>query len=49
MLDGNFKGISSGKHSLGLRNLRIILASYPFIQHNSQSENHSVTQEIIIH
>lgn len=49
MLDGNFKGISSGKHSLGLRNLRIILASYPFIQHNSQSANHSVTQEIIIH
>lgn len=49
MLDGNFKGISSGKHSLGLRNLRIILASYPFIQHNSQSVNHSVTQEIIIH
>lgn len=49
MLAGNFKGISSGKHFLGLRNLRIILASYPFIQHNSQSVNHSVTQEIIIH
>ncbi|EDX43088.1 GHKL domain-containing protein [Limosilactobacillus reuteri] len=49
MLDGNFKGISSGRHSLGLRNLRIILASYSFIQHNSQSGNHSVTQEIIIH
>lgn len=49
MLDGNFKGISSERHSLGLRNLRIILASYSFIQHNSQSGNHSVTQEIIIH
>ncbi len=49
MLDGNFKGISSGKHSLGLRNLRIIFAGYPLIQHNSQSANHSVTQEIIIH
>lgn len=49
LLAGNFKGISSGKHSLGLRNLRIILAGYPFIQHNGQSVNHSVTQEIIIH
>ncbi|MBB1079507.1 GHKL domain-containing protein [Limosilactobacillus sp. STM2_1] len=49
LLTGNFRGVLNNRHSLGLRNLRIILASYPFIQHNSQSNNHYVTQEIIIH
>lgn len=48
-LNGNFHGVLRNRHSLGLRNLRIILANYPFIQHNCQSINHLVTQEIIIH
>lgn len=49
LLTGKFHGTLNNRHSLGLRNLRIILASYPFIQHNSSSNNYHVTQEIIIH
>lgn len=49
LLNGTFRGSLHNRHSLGLRNLRIILAAYPFIQHNCQSINHTVTQEIIIH
>lgn len=48
-LSGRFHSILGNHHSLGLRNLRIILARYPFIQHNSSSNNYHVTQEIIIH
>ncbi|MBC8743488.1 GHKL domain-containing protein [Lactobacillus sp. Marseille-P7033] len=49
LLSGRFHGNLTNRHSLGLRNLRIILAGYPFIQHNSQSTNYQVTQEIIVH
>ncbi|MBB1063287.1 GHKL domain-containing protein [Limosilactobacillus fastidiosus] len=48
-LSGSFKGLSSGRHSLGLRNLRILLAKYPFIQHNLSANHHWVEQVLIIH
>lgn len=48
-VSGKFKGLTSQKHSLGLRTLRIILAKYPFIQHNYKSNNYWFEQEIIIH
>lgn len=48
-LAGNFNGLTSSRHSLGLRNLRILLAKYPFIQHNSSSNHHWVEQAMIIH
>lgn len=48
-LAGNFNGLTSSRHSLGLRNLRILLAKYPFIQHNSSSNHHWVEQALIIH
>lgn len=48
-LTGTFKGLSNGHHSLGLRNLRILLAKYAFIQHNVSASHHWVEQVIIIH
>lgn len=48
-VSGKFKGLTTQKHSLGLRTLRILLAKYPFIQHNYKSNNHWFEQEIIIH
>lgn len=48
-LQGSFNGLTPARHSLGLRTLQIILASYPFIQHNRSSNHHWVSQELIIH
>lgn len=48
-VNGTFKGLTPQKHSLGLRTLRILLAKYPFIQHNYKSNNYWFEQEIIIH
>lgn len=48
-VNGSFKGINMSRHSLGLRNLRIILAGYPFIQHNTSSNQYWFEQELIIH
>lgn len=48
-LQGGFNGLTNRQHSLGLRTLRIILAGYPFIQHNQRSDQHWLEQEIIIH
>lgn len=48
-LSGSFKGLSSSRHSLGLRNLRILLAKYPFIQHNLSANHYWVEQVLIIH
>lgn len=41
--------IRSNRHGLGLRNLRMILAHYPFITNNRRSNNHWFEQELIIH
>lgn len=35
-------------HGIGLKNLRAILAKYPAIQHNIQSQDHWFEQEIVI-
>lgn len=48
-LSGSFKGLSSSRHSLGLQNLRILLAKYPFIQHNNSANHYWVEQVLIIH
>lgn len=46
---GNFNGLTTQRHSLGLRNLRIILASYPFIQHDISSSDYWFEQKLVIH
>lgn len=41
--------IRPNRHGLGLRNLRIILAHYPFITNNRHSNKYWFEQELIIH
>lgn len=48
-LNGHFTGLTTSRHSLGLRNLRMILNKYPLIAHNTKSANHWLEQVLIIH
>ncbi|MBC8743393.1 GHKL domain-containing protein [Lactobacillus sp. Marseille-P7033] len=49
-LSGNFNGVlTNNRHGLGLRNLRSILARYPFIQNNRSSNDYWFEQQIIIY
>lgn len=49
-LAGKFNGrLTPSHHGLGLRNLRTILARYPFIKNNRSSKNYWFEQEIIIY
>lgn len=41
--------LNNGRHGLGLRNLRQILAKYPQVVNNRSSDQHWFEQELIIH
>ncbi|MBW3349387.1 GHKL domain-containing protein [Limosilactobacillus reuteri] len=49
-LSGRFNGVlTNSHHGLGLRNLRSILARYPFIQNNRSSKDYWFEQQIVIY
>lgn len=49
-LSGRFNGVlTNSRHGLGLRNLRSILARYPFIQNNRSSKDYWFEQQIVIY
>ena len=49
-LSGRFNGVlTNSRRGLGLRNLRSILARYPFIQNNRSSKDYWFEQQIVIY
>lgn len=49
-LSGHFNNVlTNSRHGLGLRNLRSILARYPFIQNNRSSKDYWFEQQIVIY
>lgn len=49
-LSGHFSGVlTTSHHGLGLRNLRSILARYPFIHNNRSASDHWLEQQIVIY